>query len=477
MPTSLDLELADVHSGLSRCRPARVLTPQDSQAVARAVRRARRSGRPLSVLGAHHAMGGQPFLDGGTVLDMGRLDRLRRFDAERGLVEVEAGALWPGLVAELLALQGPNARWGIRQKQTGADHLTVGGAVAVSAHGRGLAMQPLVGDVEELELVDARGECVRVSRERDPELFGLVCGGYGLLGVVTSVVLRLAPRRVLERRVSLIDVEELMAGFAERMGAGALYGDFQFAIDPDDARFLRRGVLSTYHPLDLGDPLDPGCRAPRPSDFDADQLELDERAWRELLFLAHTDKRAAFERYATHYLATHGQRYASDTFQLGVYVQGYHGEIDTRLGCRGSEKIAEVYVPRERLADFFAAARPVLAQADVIYGTVRLIEAETTTALPWAREPWACTVFNLHTPHTEAGQRRTRDAYRALYDLALARGGSFYLTYGRDATAEQVAAAYPQLGAFARAKAERDPGTLFTSDWWRHYAPAAELVR
>ncbi len=36
---------------------------------------------------------------------------------------------------------------------------------------------------------------------------------------------------------------------------------------------------------------------------------------------------------------------------------------------------------------------------DFIYGTIRLIEAERETALPWAREDWACVIFNLHIDH------------------------------------------------------------------------------
>ena len=42
--------------------------------------------------------------------------------------------------------------------------------------------------------------------------------------------------------------------------------------------------------------------------------------------------------------------------------------------------------------------------ADLIYGTIRLIEPDTETALPWAREPYACVIFNLHVDH-QAGAR------------------------------------------------------------------------
>ena len=131
--------------------------------------------------------------------------------------------------------------------------------------------------------------------------------------------------------------------------------------------------------------------------------------------------------------------------------------------------IAELYVPRDRLADFLAAAACELRrlEADVVYGTVRLVERDDETLLAWAREPWACIVFNLHVEHDRAGLERAATAFRCLNDLALVRGGSFYLTYHRWATRAQLAAAYPRLAEFLRAKRAHDPDELFQSDWYR----------
>ena len=87
----------------------------------------------------------------------------------RGLLRVEAGITWPELIRGALKLQHPNGGsvvWGIRQKQTGADRLTVGGALASNIHGRGLRLPPFISDVECFELVDARGECTAAAGPR-----------------------------------------------------------------------------------------------------------------------------------------------------------------------------------------------------------------------------------------------------------------------------------------------------------------------
>ena len=105
----------------------------------------------------------------------------------------------------------------------------------------------------------------------------------------------------------------------------------------------------------------------------------------------------------------------------------------------------------------------------MIYGTIRLIEKDTESFLAWAKEPYACVIFNLHTPHDSEGMNRTAEAFRRLIELALPYGGSFYLTYHRYATREQVLACYPQFPEFLQLKLKYDPEERFQSDWYRHY--------
>jgi len=175
--------------------------------------------------------------------------------------------------------------------------------------------------------------------------------------------------------------------------------------------------------------------------------------------------------YSRHYAKTDGQLYWSDLQQLGPYLDGYHAALDRRRGAPSSEMISELYVPRPALSGFLEdAARELRARrADLIYGTVRLIEEDAETALPWARGRWVCVIFNLHTEHTAAALEATAEAFQALIDLARARGGSYYLTYHRWARADQVAACHPGILDFLRRKRAWDPEERFSSDWYRHH--------
>ena len=53
--------------------------------------------------------------------------------------------------------------------------------------------------------------------------------------------------------------------------------------------------------------------------------------------------------------------------------------------------------------------------------------------------------------------------------MAARRGGSYFLTYHRYATREQVLACHPRLPEFLAAKRMHDPALRFQSEWWRHY--------
>jgi FAD/FMN-containing dehydrogenase len=442
----------DVHSGLNPTRVGSVERPRDSADVVDLVRRARREGRPLCVAGGRHAMGGQQFRAGARLVDARSLAGVRSLDVERGLAVVEAGTQWRELVDELRRRQrGLGTAWTIRQKQTGADRLTLGGAVAANAHGRCLRLPPLVGDVESLEVVTPAGELVTARRDEHADLFRLVVGGYGLFGIVTAVSLRLTPRQRLERVVRLAEAPELPGLFERRLEEGFVHGDFQFAIDPSSPDFLRLGVFACHRPVD------PRARSVAPA------ARLGEGDWLELLRLAHVDKSRAFERYARHYLSTDGSLHWSDDAQLATYVDGYH----ERLGLRGSEVISEAHVARSALPGFLAAAARRLREhrADPIYGTVRLVEQDEETALPWARGRWAGVVVNLHVGSAEAERRRAAAAFRALADEAIARGGGFYLTYHRWAGRRQLLAAHPSLPEVLAESRRRDPHGVLESDW------------
>ncbi len=452
----------DIHSQLNFTRVNRVVAPQSAEAIQVVLGNARAESRAVSIAGGMHAMGGQQFGADTIHLDMRGMNRVLSFDREKGEIEVEAGIEWPELVNYLLDTQrGRERQWGIVQKQTGADRLSLGGALSANVHGRGLNFKPFIADVESFRLVDAKGNLQTCSRRENAELFRLAIGGYGLFGVIASVRLRLAPRRKIERVVEVLDLEDLIPVFQQRIADGSLYGDFQYMTDSDSDGLLRKGVASRYRPA--------ADNAPMPEN----QKELGVADWRRLLYLAHADKRKAFEEYSNYYLSTSGQIYWSDTHQLSTYIDNYHEALDKQLGAteKATEMITEIYVPRSELARFLADVRKDVREngVNIIFGTLRLIEKDEESFLAWAKERYVCIIFNLHVVHSKSGLEKAAADFRRLIDRAIRYGGSYYLTYHRWASRKQVETCYPQFAEFLRLKKKYDSDERFQSDWYRHY--------
>jgi FAD/FMN-containing dehydrogenase len=452
----------DIHSGLNATRVHSIVEPKTLDAARKAIGAAWRGQRAVCIAGGRHAMGAQAFATDGVLIDIRKLNRVLAFDAGRGLIEIESGMQWPQLLEHLVSTQRGRARqWAFSQKQTGADRLTMGGCLSANVHGRGLTLPPFVSDVESFTLLDAHGELVRCSRSENPELFRLAIGGYGLFGFIYSVTLRLVPRRKVQRVVEVRDIEGLPRAFSERIRDGFMYGDFQYSIDDRTDAYLRRGVFSCYKPVADATPIP------------ANQKELANADWTELLYLAHADKAQAFERYAGYYLSTNGQVYWSDEHQMSVYPDHYHRALDHRLGekHRATEAITEIYCERDALERFMADVREDARRnrVNIIYGTIRLIEQDRVSFLAWAKKPYACVIFNLHVTHTPDGIRHAAGAFRRLIDIGIRHGGSYYPTYHKYATRKQVETCYPQFPDFLKLKRKYDPAEVFQSDWYRHY--------
>src|SRR6266498_1807909 len=444
----------------NRTRVRELLTPHTSEELAQIVRSASRKALPIFVSGCRHSMGGQQFATDGICVDSRSLNRVISFDRERGLIEAEAGIQWPDLIRNYLETQRDTVRpWGIAQKQTGADTFTLGGSLSSNVHGRGLVMKPVISNVEAFTLINGDGKMVRCSRTENAELFRLVIGGYGLFGMMNTVTLRLVPRLKLRRVVALIEANDLARRFEERIAQKFIYGDFQFSVDEKSPDFLQRGVFSCYEPIDEREPI-------------VAEKKLRDDDWLDLLRLGYTDRAKAFKRYSDYYLSTNGQTYWSDTNQLSAYLPNYAQKIRDQIGGDESSLIiTEIYVPRADLPGFLAQAAELLRsnRTIVIYGTVRLIEKDDESFLAWAKQSYACIIFNLLTLHTPGGIEVSARSFRGLIDLAIARGGSYYLTYHKFAKPEQVVACYPQFKQFLDLKRNYDPAERFQSDWYRHY--------
>lgn len=110
-------------------------------------------------------------------------------------------------------------------------HISVAGAIATATHGSGLHNGNLATAVRALEMVDANGDLVHLSRDNDGDAFLGAVAGLGTVGIVTRVTLDLQPTyKVAQTVYQDLSFSELEHNFDSIFGAGysvSLFTDWQ----------------------------------------------------------------------------------------------------------------------------------------------------------------------------------------------------------------------------------------------------------
>ncbi len=187
--------LADASAAMGlRGRADAIVLPRDAEEVAAVVAFCYERGVPVVPRGGGTGYAGGAVPDGGVVLSLERLDRIRSFDPLLWRMEVEAGVR-TATVARLARESG--LMFGV--DPGAAEQSQIGGNVATNAGGPHAFKYGATGRwVTGLEAVVAPGELVRLGGALSKDVAGydlrsLLVGSEGTLGVVTAAWLRLRP--------------------------------------------------------------------------------------------------------------------------------------------------------------------------------------------------------------------------------------------------------------------------------------------
>jgi FAD/FMN-containing dehydrogenase len=158
---------------------------------------ARRSGRSVGLRGGGNSYGDAAMNSENIVVDLRRMNRILEWDPRTGRVRLEPGvtlaALWQYVLED--GWWPPVA--------TGTSLTTMGGSAAMNVHGKNAFRVGPIGDhIVEFDLMLPSGETITCSREENSDVFHAAIGGFGMLGIFTSLTMQM--KRVYS---GLLDVE------------------------------------------------------------------------------------------------------------------------------------------------------------------------------------------------------------------------------------------------------------------------------
>lgn len=149
------------------------------------------------------------------LISLEKMNKVVELDKSANTITVEAGAKY-GEFAPYLHENGyalPNL--------ASLPHITAVGACATATHGSGIKNSNLSSSVSAIEFVDASGNLVTLSRQKNPDIFPGAVVGLGALGVVTKITLDLLPSFDMSQVVYLdLPISELENNFMELQSRG-----------------------------------------------------------------------------------------------------------------------------------------------------------------------------------------------------------------------------------------------------------------
>jgi decaprenylphospho-beta-D-ribofuranose 2-oxidase len=172
--------------GHSLHAPSYLIQPRSADEIYSAFQFAKKQGLTVTARGAGRSYNDAALNGGGIVLDMSAMNQILDWQPATGVVRCE-----PGVALEMLWQKvEPEGWW--PPVVSGTMKTTLGGCLGANIHGKNNFKMGTIGEhVTEFTALLPTGAEITCSPKKNKDLFYAMIGGYGMLGIFTSVTLQM----------------------------------------------------------------------------------------------------------------------------------------------------------------------------------------------------------------------------------------------------------------------------------------------
>jgi FAD/FMN-containing dehydrogenase len=406
-------------------------------------------GRPFAIGTARHSMGGQSIPKDGVAVTLtgGRID----LDKANKTYRVGAGMRWFEVIREL---DGQGFSPAVMQSNS---DFGVGSTFCVNSHGWPTRHGPFGSTVRSARIIVADGQLVECSRTREPELFALAMGGYGLFGAVVDLELDMVPDVLLQPSYVRMKPAQFADAFIHAVENDAsvrmAYGRLSVARES----LFDEALMITFRPAPTQpSPLPPVVDHGKLTGFSRNVYRMQTgREWaKNLRWFMEASVNPSISGAAT--------RNALMAEPVVNLASGDSSRTDI---------LHEYFIPPDRFTGFVDLCRAVIpkARAEFLNVTLRYVDADPVAVLAYAPQKRIAAVMSFSQEIGPEGEADMMGMTEALIEGVKGLGGAFYLPYRLHARRDQVRSIYPRTEEFVAAKRRLDPSLVFRNMMWDAY--------
>lgn len=410
---------------------------------------AKNNNLQVSFVGSGHSQGGHSYAHNGIVIDLSNLNKIEKITNE--VIRIQAGATWKKVI-EFLNISGLS----ISIMQSDYD-FSIGGTISTNVHGWQANSKPIISSVEGFHLLIANGNLLYCSRDRNYDLFKAVIGGYGLLGIIIDVDLKVIANRLYSSKQLVIKSSDFTNSFLNEVENNPKAKLFFARFSLHKNSFLKEVIMRTYEEHD--------------DTYNSDSLRTFKYVEKIINSLfALTDNNSFFKRIRW---KVETSKWISKKFKILTRNELlYHStKLYTTKDSNKIDLLQEYFIPLKHFDEFANFLKSMESELSpyLMNLTLRHVKEDNESILNYAKHDMICFVMFFRGPKTDGFNEKMKHTAIKITDKTLVLQGSYYLPYKPFQTKEQFHRSYPKFQHFKNLKELFDPNELFQNDFYKNY--------